>query len=89
MFAWFVSDDLLRSVPPEERMPIDRLVNPAIEFLFTDERRRADLPGADQYAPLVDPAARVAWLDAQGIAKQNLITGGGYTLARADRGSRA
>jgi predicted TIM-barrel fold metal-dependent hydrolase len=64
-------------------MPIDRIVNPAIEFLFTEEARGLTFPGADQYAPLVDPAARVAWLDARGIAKQNLITGGGYTLARA------
>ena len=61
MFAWFVSDDLLRGVAREERMPIDRLVNPAIEFLFTDDAQGLTFPGADQYAPLVDPAARVAW----------------------------
>ena len=83
MFAWFVSDDLLRGVPKEQRMPIDQLVNPAIDFLFTEDARGLTFPGADQYAPLDDPAARVAWLDAQGIAKQNLISGGGYTLARA------
>lgn len=83
MFAWFVSDDLLRGVPPAERMPIDRLVNPAIDFLFTEEAQGLTFAGADQYAPLVDPAARIAWMDAQGIAKQNLISGGGYTLARA------
>ena len=82
MFAWFVSDDLLRGVPVEQRMPIDQLVNPAIDFLFTEEARGLTFPGADQYAPLDDPAARVAWLDGQGIAKQNLISGGGYTLAR-------
>lgn len=83
MFAWFVSDDLLRGVPREERMPIDQLVNPAIEFLFTEEAEGLTFPGANQYAPLTDAAARVAWLDEHGIAKQNLITGGGYTLARA------
>lgn len=83
MFAWFVSDDLLRGVPADERMPIDRIVNPAIEFLFTDDGHGLTFPGADQYAPLTDPAARVAWLDEQGIEKQNLISGGGYTLARA------
>ena len=83
MFAWFVSDDLLRHAPPDQRMPIDRLVNPAIEFLFTEEAKGLTFAGADQHAPLIDPAARVAWLDAQGIEKQNLITGGGYTLARA------
>jgi predicted TIM-barrel fold metal-dependent hydrolase len=83
MFAWFVSDDLLRSVPPGERMPIERLVNPAMAFLFSGDAPAVTYAGADQYAPLLDPAARVAWLDDQGIAKQNLITGGGYTLARA------
>jgi predicted TIM-barrel fold metal-dependent hydrolase len=83
MFAYFVSDDLLRHVPREDRMPIDRLVNLAIEFLFSDEAEGLNFPGADQYAPLTDSDARVAWLDEQGIEKQNLITGGGYTLARA------
>lgn len=83
MFAWFISDDLLRQVPPAERMPIDRLVNPSIEFLFSDEAIGLSFPGANQYAYLTDPAARVAWLDEQGIEKQNIITGGGYTLARA------
>jgi predicted TIM-barrel fold metal-dependent hydrolase len=83
MFAWFVSDDLLRGVPAAERMPIDRIVNPAMEFLFSGEAQAVTYAGADQYAPLTDPATRVAWLDEQGIAKQNLITGGGYTLARA------
>ena len=83
MFAWFVSDDLLRGVPAGERMPIDRIVNPAMDFLFSGEASAVTYEGADQYAPLTDPASRVAWLDEQGIAKQNLITGGGYTLARA------
>ena len=83
MFAWFVSDDLLRGVPPGERMPIDRIVNPAMDFLFSGDAPAVTYAGADQYAPLTDPAARVAWLDEQGIAKQNVITGGGYTLARA------
>jgi predicted TIM-barrel fold metal-dependent hydrolase len=83
MFAWFVSDDLLRGVPASERMPMDRIVNPAMEFLFSGDAPAVTYAGADQYAPLTDPAARVAWLDEQGIAKQNLISGGGYTLARA------
>ena len=33
MFAWFVSDDLLRQVPAAERMPMDRIVNPAMTFM--------------------------------------------------------
>lgn len=83
MFAYFVSDDVLRQVPPEDRMPIDRIVTPAMQYIF-DAGRDGDLvyKGSSQYAELTDPAARVAWLDAQGIDKQNVITGGGYTLAR-------
>jgi predicted TIM-barrel fold metal-dependent hydrolase len=54
-----------------------------MEFLFSGDAPALVYEGADQYAPLVDPAARVAWLDEQGIEKQNLISGGGYTLARA------
>jgi predicted TIM-barrel fold metal-dependent hydrolase len=34
---------------------------------------------------LTDAATRVAWIDAQGIAKQNMISGHAYTLARAIR----
>ena len=83
MFAFFVSDDLLRGVPRVERMPIEDLVTPAMSFMF-DPARPDDLvyEGADQYAPLTDPAARVAWMDAHGVEKQNVITGAGYTLAR-------
>ena len=83
MFAWFVSDDVLRAVSPAERMPMERIVNPAMQFLFSGEAGEFTYSGADQYAPLTDAVARVAWLDEQGIAKQNLISGGGYTLARA------
>jgi predicted TIM-barrel fold metal-dependent hydrolase len=35
------------------------------------------------FAVLSHPAAGPGWLEEQGIEKQNLITGGGYTLARA------
>jgi len=83
MFAWFVSDDLLRQVPAAERMPMDHIVNESMQFMFTEEAVGLTFPGSDQYAPLTDPEARVAWLDEQGIEKQNLISGGGYTLARA------
>ena len=50
MFAWFVSDDLLRGVPREQRMPMDRLVNPTMEFLFSDEARGRPTP-----APISTP----------------------------------
>jgi uncharacterized protein len=84
MFAFFVSDDLLRHVPVERRMPIDRLVTPAMQVMFDPDRPAGiGYDGASQFRELTDAAARVAWLDTQGIATQNIITGAGYTLARA------
>jgi len=84
MFAYFVSDDLLRNVPRERRMPIDRLVTPAMQIMF-DPNRPAGVgyDGADQFKPMTDPAARVAWMDEVGITCQHAISGAGYTLARA------
>ncbi|MCU1462749.1 MAG: hypothetical protein JWO37_2824 [Acidimicrobiales bacterium] len=84
MFAYFVSDDLLRHVPADRRMAIDRLTTPAMEAMFSPDRP-ADLgyPGASQFHQLVDPARRVGWLDDQGIDVQCIISGLGYTLARA------
>ena len=84
MFAYFVSDDLLRDVPVERRMPIDRLVTPAMQVMFDPDRPPGiGYDGASQYPELTDAAARVAWMDSQGIAVQNVITGAGYTLTRA------
>jgi predicted TIM-barrel fold metal-dependent hydrolase len=94
MFAFFVSDDLLRAVPREQRMPIDRLTTPAMTTMF-DPNRPRDLgyDGASQYQQMIDPTRRVSWMDARGIAHQNVISGAGYTLARAiadpDLGHRA
>jgi predicted TIM-barrel fold metal-dependent hydrolase len=84
MFAFFVSDDLLRAVPRERRMPIDRLTTPAMTTMFDPERpAEIGYEGASQYQQMVDPSARLAWMDAHGIAHQNVISGAGYTLARA------
>ena len=88
-FAYFVSDDLLRTVPPDRRMTMDRITTPAMRLLYDPDRPpEVGYPGSTMGPPLVDPATRVAWLDAQGIAVQNMISGTGYTLARAirDRG---
>lgn len=84
MFAYFVSDDLLRGVPRERRMPIERIVTDGMRVLY-DPDRGPDVgyAGADMHRPLVDPAPRLAWLDEQGIDVQNVISGTGYTLARA------
>jgi predicted TIM-barrel fold metal-dependent hydrolase len=83
MFAYFVSDDLLRGVPPEKRMPIDRLVTPAMRYLYDPDRGEVGYPGADQHQHMADVAGRLRWLDDQGIDVQNVISGVGYTLARA------
>jgi predicted TIM-barrel fold metal-dependent hydrolase len=84
MFTWFVTDDLLRGVPREKRMPLDRLVTPGIRALYDPERGpEAGYPGSDMHAPMVDVGARVRWLDEQGIDVQNVISGTAYTLARA------
>jgi predicted TIM-barrel fold metal-dependent hydrolase len=94
MFAYFVSDDLLRGVAREQRMPIDRLTTPAMTAMF-DPDRPAGLgyAGASQYQQMLDPSGRVEWMEARGIAHQNVISGAGYTLARAisspDLGHRA
>jgi uncharacterized protein len=84
MFAYFVSDDLLRGVPRERRMAIDRLTTPAMTVMF-DPDRPPDLgyEGASQYQPMAAPSERVRWMDERGIAHQNVISGAGYTLARA------
>ena len=84
MFAWFVTDDLLRGVPREQRMPIDRLVTEGMRAQY-DPQRSAEVgyPGSDMHAYLRDTSGRVKWLDEQGIDVQNVISGTGYTLARA------
>ena len=84
MFTWFVSDDLLRGVPREKRMPIERLVTPGIQRIYDPDRGpEAGYAGSDQHAYLVDVGPRLRWMDEQGIDVQNVITGTGYTLARA------
>ncbi|HEY8525296.1 MAG TPA: amidohydrolase family protein [Acidimicrobiales bacterium] len=84
MFTWFVTDDLLRGVPRERRMPMERLVTPGIRALYDPDRGpEVGYPGSDMHQPLLDVAARTRWLDEQGIDVQNLISGTGYTLARA------
>jgi predicted TIM-barrel fold metal-dependent hydrolase len=94
MFAFFVSDDLLRGVPREQRMPIDRLTTPAMTTMFDPDRPTGvGYEGASQYQQMLDPTQRVAWMDSRGVAHQNVISGAGYTLARAvsdpDLGHRA
>ena len=82
-FAYFVSDDVLRGVPIERRMPMERLVTVGMRALYDPEISKAiGYEGASMCRELTDPESRVAWMDAQGISRQNVITGAGYTLAR-------
>ncbi len=84
MFAYFVSDDLLRGVPPERRMPIERVVTKGMRHKYDPNRGpEVGYPGSDQHQPLVDTGKRLKWMDAQGIEVQNIISGTGYTLTRA------
>lgn len=83
MFAFFVADDLLRGVPPDRRMPIDRLVTPHMRLLYDPDRGpEAGYAGSDMNAPMVDVPGRLRWMDEQGIDIQNVISGTAYTLAR-------
>jgi predicted TIM-barrel fold metal-dependent hydrolase len=84
MFAYFVSDDLLRGVPRDKRMPMERLVTPGMREKYDPNRGpEVGYPGSDQHQTMIDIAARVRWLDDQGIDIQNVISGTGYTLTRA------
>lgn len=84
MFAWFVSDDLLRGVPRERRMPMERIVTDGMRTLYDPNRGpEVGYPGSEQHLPLVDTRPRLDWMAAQGIDVQNVISGTAYTLARA------
>lgn len=84
MFAYFVTDDLLRGVPREQRMSMDRLVTPGMRAKYADERGpEVGYLGSDQHQYLLGTGERLAWMDQQGIDVQNIISGVGYTLVRA------
>ena len=84
MFAWFVSDDLLRGVPRGDRMSMSRLVTDGMRALYNPDRGPdVGYPGADQHLALRGVTDRLTWLDHQGIDIQNVISGTAYTLARA------
>jgi predicted TIM-barrel fold metal-dependent hydrolase len=84
MFAYFVSDDLLRGVPRDKRMPIERIVTKGMRDKYDPNRGpEVGYPGSDQHQPMVDLAGRIDWMNEQGIDVQNIISGTGYTLVRA------
>jgi len=74
--------DLLRDVPEAERPPVSELLPPGLLTLFGDEKlaeaeRRKEFEGKNQFQ-VAHAKARVAWLDAQGIALQHVICLSGF-----------
>jgi predicted TIM-barrel fold metal-dependent hydrolase len=82
-YAYFTSFDLLRFAPREKRLPSSALVTPRMREMYAPGPKPFGFEGAAMSPPMADPAARVRWLDAQGIDGQNLISGSGYTFMRA------
>ena len=69
--------DLLRDVPEAQRPPVSELLPPGLLTLFGNEKlaeadRRKEFEGKAQFQA-ANAQARVAWLDQQGIALQNVI----------------
>ena len=55
MFAYFVSDDLLRGVPREKRMPIERIVTKGMRDKYDPNRGpEVGYPGSNQHESMVD-----------------------------------
>lgn len=74
--------DLLRDVPDERRPPLAELLPPGLLLLFGQEKaaeaeRRKEFEGKNQFQ-VANAKARVAWLDAQGIALQHVICLAGF-----------
>ena len=82
--------DLLHDVPEAQRPPMAELLPPGLLTLFGREKadeaaRRAEFAGKQQFQ-VANAQARVAWLDQQGIAIQNVIclAGVAYVLFLED-----
>jgi len=74
--------DLLRDVPAAQRPPVSELLPPGLLTLFGNEKlaeaeRRKEFEGKNQFQ-VANAQARVAWLDQQGIAVQNVICLSGF-----------
>ncbi len=69
--------DLLRGVPEGERPSVDALQPPGLQMLYEQEKageaeRRQEFEGKDQFQ-VANAAARLKWLDEQGIDQQHVI----------------
>jgi predicted TIM-barrel fold metal-dependent hydrolase len=79
--GWLAVDaivgDLLRGVPKDQWPPMEELMPPGAATLFGKEKegeqaRRAEFQGKSQFQ-VANAAARLKWLDEQGIAQQHVI----------------
>lgn len=87
-----IAGDMLRGVPKEQWPPFEELIPPGAATLFGKEKegektRRAEFEGRNQFQ-VANAAARVRWLDEQGIAQQHVIclAGVSYNLFVDDLG---
>ena len=74
--------DIFTLVPPAERMPVRRLMTPAMDYIFSGEVQRASASGANSQWPQIDAATRVQVLDEQGIDLQFANSAAFYSSMR-------
>ncbi len=86
-----IMGDVLRDVPAKDWPPMEELVPPGAAFVLGQEKlaespRRKEFEGKNQ-RQVADAAARVKWLDEQGIDRQHVICleGFHYTIALETR----
>jgi predicted TIM-barrel fold metal-dependent hydrolase len=79
--------ELFRDVPDAERPPLESLMPPGIHIMFgqekADEKRRREEMGGCEQLPVANAAARLKWLDEQGIGIQNVICLSGMALTKS------
>lgn len=80
-----IAGDMLHYVPEAERPPLEALLPPGMAILFGQEKadekeRRKEFEGKNQFQ-VANAAARVKWLDEQGIDVQNVICLAGVTCS--------
>jgi uncharacterized protein len=79
--------DLLRDAPEAQRPPLESLMPPGVHLMFgqekSDEKRRREELGVCEQLPVANAAARLRWMDEQGIGIQNVICLSAMALTKA------
>ncbi|MCU0273642.1 MAG: hypothetical protein MUE34_10435, partial [Acidimicrobiales bacterium] len=78
----FVAGDLLETMPREQWPSLGELLPPGAAAIAGFERIEGFAYEGAEQSGLADPAKRLAWLDANGIAAQNVISLRGLTSTR-------